>query len=62
MHRVLQKPLGERSDARRHGRREKRELARCRQLGQDRFHILQEAQRQHFVGFVQNADFDLIHD
>ena len=52
--RVTQVGLGDAADHRRHGGREQGDLAGRRSLLQHRFHVIDEAHAQHFVGFVQH--------
>ena len=51
---LLQVPLGDRQDPRRHRRREQRGLPRLRRRLEDRVEVLGEAHVEHLVRFVEH--------
>ena len=58
--RILQVPLRDAADVRRHRRGEQRHLLLGRRLRQDGLHRIGEAHRQHLVGFVQHDGADAV--
>ena len=54
LQRVAQVALGDRRDARRHGRREEHRLALARAPREDRVEVLGEAHVEHLVGLVEH--------
>ncbi len=59
VHRLIHVLARQRDDRSRHRGREQHRLARRRRLGQNRFHVRQEAQVEHLVGLVEHERVDI---